>query len=46
MSEVEVFAGCLKEDGIDVMFAMEGAPLGSETIVPVCRVNKVCPYKA
>ena len=27
VSVVEMFAGCLKEDGIDAMLAMEGMPL-------------------
>ena len=29
MSEVEMFAGCLKEDGIDAVLAMEGRALGA-----------------
>ena len=28
MSEVEMFAGCLKEDGIDAMVVSEGKALG------------------
>lgn len=45
MSEVEMFADCLVEDGIDVMFAMAGIPFKSKMTVSICCVNWVCPYK-
>lgn len=37
-----MFAGCLKEDGIDAMLAMVGKFLGSGATVSVCGVNRVC----
>ena len=45
MSEIEMFAGCLKEDGIDAMVAMAGMPFESEMTVPICCVNRGYLYK-
>ena len=56
MSEVERFAGCLKEDGIDAMLAMEGRLLergftvliqwGHEVwLCELCKVSLKCDSK-
>jgi len=45
VSEVEIFAGCLKDDGIDAVFSNERMPFENEMTVPICCVDRVCLYK-